>query len=65
MANLTRHGFCSMHRIAYDRDLDPTCPQCMVAGIMPPAQLEFDELQQMPLSPTGKLLDARGPLDAK
>jgi hypothetical protein len=54
-----------MHRIAYDRNLDATCPQCMLSGIMPPDQLEFDELQQKPLSASGKLLEAKGNLTAK
>jgi len=59
---LSRHGFCTMHRIAYDRDFDATCPQCLLSGIMPPKQLEYDEVQQQPLDDAGKLLSARGPL---
>jgi hypothetical protein len=49
-----------MHRIAYDRDLDPTCPQCMLAGVMPPKQYEFDEVQQKPVNDSGKLLEPKG-----
>lgn len=59
---MTRHGFCTMHRIAYDRDYDATCPQCLLSGIMPPAQLEYDEVAAKPLDRSGKPLDARGPL---
>jgi len=59
---MTRHGFCSLHRIAYDRDLDPTCPQCMLAGIMPPKQYDFDEVAGKPLDDSQKLLDPRGPI---
>lgn len=62
---MTRHGFCPMHRIAYDRNLDATCPQCMLAGILPPDQLEFDELASKPLSASGKLLEPKGNLNAK
>jgi hypothetical protein len=51
-----------MHRIAYDRDYDATCPQCLLSGIMPPAQLEYDEVAAKPLDRSGKPLDARGPL---
>jgi len=29
----TKHGFCTLHRIAYLRSLDPTCPQCTMAGL--------------------------------
>jgi hypothetical protein len=54
-----------MHRVAYDRNLDATCPQCMLSGIMPPDQLEFDELAQKPLGASGKLLDPKGNLNAK
>ena len=62
---LTRHGFCALHRIAYDRDLDATCPQCMLAGILPPRQYDFDEIQQMPVDGSGKLLDPRGEIPLK
>ena len=60
---MTRHGFCSMHRIAYDRDNDATCPQCLLSGIYPPKQYEYDELAQQPLDDSGKLLDARGAIE--
>jgi hypothetical protein len=47
------HRFCTLHRIAYDDDLDPTCPQCTLAHIMPPEQLDFDSRTQTPLSADG------------
>lgn len=53
------HGFCTLHRIAYDRRLDPVCPQCTLARIQPADQLEFDPALQKPLDKaTGKPLDA-------
>lgn len=54
----SRHAFCTMHRIAYNRDLDPICPQCSVQRIMPPEQLEYDSSEQAPRSKSGELLDA-------
>lgn len=56
---MTKHGFCKIHRIAYNRDLDPTCPQCMIAHIVPGEQLDFDEFQQKPLDSAGRPLDKR------
>lgn len=59
---MTRHGFCSIHRIAYDRNLDPTCPQCLLAHMSPPKQYDFDELAHTPVDDSQKPLDARGPI---
>ena len=56
----TRHAFCPLHRIAYDGDLDPTCPQCVLQRITPPTQLDFDVIRQLPLDASGKHLDRRG-----
>lgn len=53
----TDHAFCPTHRIAYNRRLDPICPQCTLARIQPGAQLDYDVIQQRPLDPTGKPLD--------
>lgn len=53
------HSFCPIHRIAYNALLDPTCPQCTLAGIMPPEQLEFDAKEQKPVNAAGERLDAR------
>jgi len=36
-----KHGFCTLHRVAYLRSLDPTCPQCTLAGLQA-EQLDFD-----------------------
>lgn len=37
----TKHGYCTLHRIAYLRGLDPTCPQCTLAGLNA-EQLDYD-----------------------
>lgn len=50
---LIRHGFCSLHRIGYRLDLDATCPQCVMAGILPPKQYDFDEELQSPVDASG------------
>lgn len=55
---MTDHGFCSMHHIAYNRRLDPICPQCTLARIQPGNQLDYDSVIGKPLDPaTGKPLD--------
>lgn len=54
-----QHGFCKRHRIAFNRDLDPVCPQCTLAGAEPGEQLEFDSDAQMPLDAEGRHLDKR------
>ena len=52
-------GFCPIHRTAYRRSLDPSCPQCSVQRMSPPAQLDFDHDRQQPIDPVSKkLLDA-------
>lgn len=51
------HAFCTVHRIAYNRALDPVCPQCTLARIVPAQQLVFDTNLQKPLDA------ARTPLD--
>jgi hypothetical protein len=51
---MTRHGFCSLHRIGYDRSLDPACPQCVLAGHLPPKQYDFDSELQSPVDAAGK-----------
>ena len=53
------HGFCPLHRIAYNASLDAVCPQCIIAGIMPPAQLEYDASTQQPVNAAGKRLNPR------
>lgn len=55
----TVHAFCPLHRIAYNADLDPTCPQCVLQRIAPPEQLDFDSVTQRPLSASGEQLDRR------
>src|SRR5438874_1866495 len=52
----TVHGFCTLHRIAYNRELDPTCPQCVIAGHLPADQLDFDAQAKVPLNDAGKHL---------
>lgn len=55
----TGHAFCSLHRIAYNTDLDPTCPQCVIAGHLPAEQLDFDAQTQSPVNASGERLDRR------
>lgn len=55
----TDHGFCTLHKIGYNRDMDPTCPQCVIAGHLPAEQLDFDAKTQRPLSASGEQLDKR------
>lgn len=28
--------YCPRHRIGFEDELDPTCPQCALTGILPP-----------------------------
>lgn len=34
--------FCTLHKLGYNDELDPTCPQCMLAHLQPPEPLEVD-----------------------
>ena len=54
-----QHGFCQRHRIAFNRDLDPVCPQCSLSGAEPAAELEFDSDSGSPLNAAGERLDKR------
>lgn len=56
----TRHGFCPLHHIAYLRDFDPTCPQCVLAGHLPPDQLDYDFIATKTDSLSGTPVDAGG-----
>ena len=38
--------YCPLHGIGYNAALDPVCPQCSLARIMPPEPLEVDENPQ-------------------
>lgn len=53
----TKHGFCSMHRIAYNRDFDAICPQCLHAGINPAKQYDYDPSKGTPVDAAGKPVD--------
>lgn len=53
------HQFCTLHRIAYNDDLDPTCPQCMIGRIAGHEQLDFDIVSQKPRAADGTLLNPR------
>jgi hypothetical protein len=55
----TRHGFCGLHKIAYDLDLDATCPQCTLAHISSATQYDYDEKKHLPQDDKGVLLNAR------
>jgi hypothetical protein len=48
------HGYCTLHKIAYNRTLDPICPQCSVAHIVPFKSLDFDTSTQKPLNAQGE-----------
>lgn len=54
----TKHGFCTLHRIAYNRGLDATCPQCTLAG------LKADQLDYDPESTQTVTVTAGAPVDA-
>jgi len=60
----TKHGFCTLHRIGYNRQLDPTCPQCTLAGLQSD-QLDFDpDATQLVQQTVGTPLNAQGkPVD--
>jgi hypothetical protein len=53
----TRHGFCTLHKIAFDRTLDPICPQCSLARIEPFKDLDYDVTLKTPLDAAGKPLE--------
>ena len=55
-----KHGYCTLHRIGYNRQLDPTCPQCTLAGLSA-EQLDYDpEATQTVQVAVGAPLDASG-----
>lgn len=55
---MTQHGFCGLHRIAYNRRMDYGCPQCIVQGVTAPVkQYDFDKDLQQPVDAQGKPLD--------
>lgn len=60
----TLHGFCSLHRIGYNRQYDATCPQCTIAHTQA-EQLDFDpNLTRTVEVPHGAPVDAAGnPVD--
>ena len=42
--------YCTFHKIGYNPELDPNCPQCMVGQLHPqPAQVDFDTETQKPI----------------
>jgi len=53
----TVHGFCSLHRIAYNRTLDPHCPQCLIGHVQGAAQLDYEPPQAVTTQHTGGVLD--------
>jgi len=52
------HGYCTLHLIGYNRELDRTCPQCINAHIQPAKQLDFDSQSQRPVDASGKPVEA-------
>jgi len=56
----TKHGFCTLHRIAYLRNLDPTCPQCTLAGLQA-TQTDYDPESSIVVQATvGSPVDEQG-----
>ena len=55
----TRHGFCGLHKVAYNRELDAYCPQCILGHIFPTKQYDFDERLQKPVDDHGAALEPR------
>lgn len=53
----SKHGFCPLHLIGYNRSFDATCPQCLMARINPPKQLDYDAAAQTPIDAAGKPVD--------
>lgn len=35
--------FCPRHRLGFNDDLDPSCPQCTMAGLEPPETYAVDQ----------------------
>jgi hypothetical protein len=57
---MTNLQFCALHKIAYNSDLDPTCPQCTLARLQGAIQYDYDAGHQQPIEPqSGKLLDRK------
>jgi len=54
----TKLQFCGLHRIGYNSELDPVCPQCLIARIPPAKHYDFDGTAQKPVDAAGKPLDA-------
>lgn len=51
------HGFCTLHRIGYDRRLEAMCPQCTLHSVSG-EQWDFHTERQLPIHPTtGNLHD--------
>lgn len=55
----TVHRFCPKHRIGWNSDLDPVCPQGLIAHVDCPESLDFDIVAQKPRNASGKLLNPR------
>jgi len=53
-SRLLSHGFCGLHFIGYNRELDHHCPQCILGGIYPTTQYDFDILTQQPVDAAAK-----------
>jgi hypothetical protein len=61
----TKHGYCTLHRIGYSRQLDPTCPQCTLAGLQatqvdynPEATQTVEQTVGTPVDESGKPISA-------
>jgi len=45
--------------VAYNRELDAYCPQCILGHIFPTKQYDFDERLQKPVDDHGAALEPR------
>lgn len=61
----TKLMLCTLHKIAYNTDLDPVCPQCVIARIEPFKSIDFDSASQKPLDAQGKPLELAVVVPAK
>jgi hypothetical protein len=50
----TKVQFCGLHKIGYNTDYDPICPQCGLAKHLPAKHYDYDVVAQTPLDATGK-----------
>lgn len=50
----TKIQFCTLHRIGFNTDLDPICPQCSLSHSGAFKSVDYDSAAQLPLDVSGK-----------